>query len=400
VGQMTGRRRPAVDEKHRPVVAMVSDAIYPYFRGGKELRYHELTRRLAARADVHVYTMQWWPGPRTRTDGTVTYHAICPLIPLYSGGHRSLRQPARFALSCLRLLTADFDVLEADQIPFLQLLSLRLITAVRRKRLVATWHEVWSRADWQDYLGRAGHAAWLTERLAMRLPDHIIAASPQTARRLEQILADRVPVTVAPNGIDLDGVRAAYPDADRTDLVVVGRLLAHKRVDLLLEVVAWLHAAGRPVTCRVIGDGPERAALHAQAQQLGIAGAVDFRPDIAEQKEVYALVKAATAAVFPTAREGFGIAVLEALACGLPVVTTSAPDNLARHLAARSARSIVCEPTAEALAAAVIQVLDQAAARPRDKAGTDTSDEPEPWLADYSWDAATSQVAAAFELAD
>jgi hypothetical protein len=55
-GQADGRR----------VVAMVSDAIHPYHRGGKELRYYELTRRLAGRADIHVYTMNWWNGPRVR----------------------------------------------------------------------------------------------------------------------------------------------------------------------------------------------------------------------------------------------------------------------------------------------------------------------------------------------
>ena len=45
------------------MVALVSDAIYPYFRGGKELRYHELSTRLSQRADVHVFTMKWWDGP-------------------------------------------------------------------------------------------------------------------------------------------------------------------------------------------------------------------------------------------------------------------------------------------------------------------------------------------------
>ena len=50
--------------RRRPVVALVTDAIYPYFRGGKELRYHEVAQRLGQRADVHVFTMKWWDGPR------------------------------------------------------------------------------------------------------------------------------------------------------------------------------------------------------------------------------------------------------------------------------------------------------------------------------------------------
>ena len=379
--------------RHRhPVIAFVSDAIYPYHRGGKELRYHELARRMAGRADVHVYTMRWWAGPRVRTADSVTFHAISPLIPLYTGGRRSMRQAVLFALACLRLLGCRFDVLEADHMPYLQIFVLRLVATLRRKRFVVTWHEVWDRDYWRQYLGPAGLAAWFTQCLAMRLPDHIIAASPQTADRLRAILGARASITVAPNGIDLDAVGGCRPDPAATDLVVVSRLVEHKRVGMLLDAVALLHAQGMPVTCRVIGDGPERAALRAQARALGVDHAVEFRHDVAEQQEVYALMKAAKVFVFPSAREGFGISVLEALACGLTVVTTSAPDNLARHLAERSEHGVVCEPSTEAVAETARRVLTGLDQRPgRERRGTD------PWLADYDWDTMTDRVAGAFQ---
>jgi glycosyltransferase involved in cell wall biosynthesis len=207
-----------------------------------------------------------------------------------------------------------------------------------------TWHEVWGRNYWRQYLGRTAKIAWFVEWLSMRVPDQLIAASDQTAERLRQILGNRVSISVVPNGIDLDGIRDSYPDAARVDIVTIGRFLPHKNVDVLLDSVALLHASGLPVTCRIIGDGPLRKALHAQARKLGIEAAVDFRRDIWEQKDVYALMKAARVAVFPTTREGFGIAVLEAIACGLPVVTTSAPDNLAQYLVTRSSAGVVCPP--------------------------------------------------------
>lgn len=379
------RRRAVGSDAGQRVVAIVSDAIHPYHRGGKELRYYELIQRLAARGDVHVYTMHWWDGPRVRREDGVTFHAISRLVPLYVKDRRSLRQAAAFGLACLRMLRYDFDVLEADHIPFVQVLVLRLITTVKRKRFVVTWHEVWGRSYWRQYLGRLGFAAWLIESLAMRLPDHIIAASPQTAQRLRASLGERIPISVAPNGIDLAAVANAHPDSAPADIAVVGRLMPHKRVDMLLEAVARLRADGLPVTCRVIGDGPERTALHQKANELGIADAVEFRHDVSEQKDVYGLLKAARVCVFPSAREGFGIAVLEALACGMPVITTSAPDNLARHLVQRSARGTVCEPSAAALAAAVKTVL----------AGPGPGD-PEPWLREYSWDAMADRVAEAF----
>jgi glycosyltransferase involved in cell wall biosynthesis len=360
-----------------PIVAVVVDVLFPYHLGGREVRYYELTKRLAKNASIHIYTMNWWHGPGIFTDGDVTIHAICRLHPLYAGGRRSLRQGLFFAFACLKLVRERFDVLDADHIPYLQILVLRVIASLRRKRFVVTWHEVWGKAYWCQYLGSAGRVAWFIEWLAMRLPDHIVAASPQTEQRLRAILGNSASITTAPNGVDFQAIRAASADEVGTDLVVVGRLIDHKRVDMLLEALAMLRSRGVVLTCRIIGDGPERDALHRQVQELGLSDAVAFRHDVREQKELYALVKAAKAAVFPSEREGFGAAVLEALACGVPVVTTSAPDNLAQDLAARSERGYVCEPTAVALADTLQSVLTQPKAR------ADTADA---WLADYTWD--------------
>lgn len=370
----------------RPVIALVTDAIYPFSYGGRELRYYGLLGRLSAYAELHVYTMNWWQGGRVRAEEEATFHAVCRLHPMYVNGRRSILQAAWFALGCLRLLTRRFDVIEADHMPYLHVLVLRLVATARRKRLVVTWHEVWGKQYWQDYLGRMGRLAWLMEWLAMRVPDHIIAASVQTADRLAEAIGDRSGITVAPNGIDLDVVFGAPVSGEPVDIVTVGRLISHKRVDLLLEAVTLLHSAGHPVTCRIIGNGPENAALRARAIQLGVGDAVDFRDDVAEQKELFGLMKSARLAAFPSAREGFGIAVLEAIACGLPVVTTSAPDNLARHLVTSSDRGTVCEPTAPALADALLRMLAEPSSRRRAVSAN-------PWLEDFGWAAAAAAVA-------
>jgi glycosyltransferase involved in cell wall biosynthesis len=378
-----------VSRDERQVVALVTDGIYPYFRGGKELRYHEVAQRLARRADVHVCTMQWRPGLSTWRDGEVNFRAISGLHDMYSGERRSFREAFYFAFGCLRLLGFRFDALEADQFPYFHIFALRLVAWLKRKPLTVTWHEVWGREYWCEYLGVAGNLAWIFEWLAIRVPDHLIAASPQTAERLRTVVGPRGRISVVPNGIDLDGIRHSYPDAMRVDLVTVGRMLPHKNFDMLLDSVALLRGAGVPVTCRIIGDGPQRAALHEQARELGIEDAVDFRHDVWEQKDLYALLKAARVAVFPTAREGFGIAVLEAIACGVPVVTTSAPDNLARHLVARSPAGVVCDPSAEAIAEAIRGVLEaQGSDWPADRPAVQ-----EAWLAEHGWDFAADQVA-------
>jgi glycosyltransferase involved in cell wall biosynthesis len=374
------------DQSERPIVALVTDAVFPYHRGGKEIRYHEVARRLAGHADVHVYTMNWWRGERVRREHGVTFHAITPFLPLYVGERRSIKQALVFALGCLRLMFRRFDVLEADHMPYMQLFPLRLVASLRRKRLVVTWHEFWGRDYWREYLGRPGRVGWWLERLAMRLPDEIIAASAQTADRLRAHLGDRAAVTVAPNGVDLDLIRDTPAAADTTDLVVVGRLLDHKRIDLLIDALARLHTGGMPLTCRVIGDGPQRDSLRRRAEERGIAHAIDFRHDVEDARTLYSLLKSARAFAFPSAREGFGIAVLEALACGLPVVTTSAPDNLARHLVARSSQGIVCAPDPDAFAAAIQAVLARTSGAAAERAG-------EEWLREFDWQSVTDRVA-------
>jgi glycosyltransferase involved in cell wall biosynthesis len=227
----------------------------------------------------------------------------------------------------------------------------------------------------------------------MRVPDHIIAASSHTAERLCASLGDRASITIAPNGIDLDAVRRSYPHHTATDLVVVSRLMPHKRISMLLDAVALLHSEGVFVTCRIIGDGPDREELRNQARTLGVEQAVEFRHDVREQKEIYELVKAAKIFVLPSAREGFGIAVLEALACGVAVVTTSAPDNLAQHLVARSRYGIICESTASAIAAAVrLRLADRGSATGEGSDGDDL------WLAEYNWDVMAGRVITALQI--
>jgi glycosyltransferase involved in cell wall biosynthesis len=147
-----------------------------------------------------------------------------------------------------------------------------------------------------------------------------------------------------------------------------------------------LHARGMHATCRIIGDGPERSGLEERARTLGLADAVEFLHDVHEQKELYAKIKAAKVAASFSVREGFGIAVLEAIACGVRVLTTSAPDNLAQHLVTRYSRGVVVEPTLAAVAAALQKALAESEPRPGDESCADS------WLADYDWDAISERV--------
>jgi glycosyltransferase involved in cell wall biosynthesis len=371
--------------KNKPIVAIVCDAMYPYSQGGREFRYQALLPKLAKHVEMHVYTMRWWPGPKVYTEGGVTFHAISPRLSMYTkSGRRSIFHGLVFAISCLSLLTCRFDVLEVDQIPYFHLFPLRLIATIRRKPFIATWHEVWGPSAWRQYLKWVGWLGWLVEGVSFRMPDHIFAVSAQTSARLHEFVGERALVTTVPNGIDTAVIAGVPASPLEVDIVTVGRLIDHKRVHVLLEVIASLHARGVRATCHIIGDGPERLALQQQAQTLGIESSVEFRYDVSEQKELYSLIKASKLFISLSVREGFGIAVLEAIACGTPVLTTSAPDNLAQYLAMRYSRGSVCGTSVVEITDAVENILAQPA--PADSSSTDS------WVAEYSWETMIDRI--------
>lgn len=104
------------------------------------------------------------------------------------------------------------------------------------------------------------------------------------------------------------------------DLVFLGRLVSDKGVDVLLDALALLAREGIAPRLAVVGDGPERPRLAAQAERLGIAGRVDFL-GTRTGEELVRLLNAHRILVAPSRyREPFGNVALEAIACGCVVV--------------------------------------------------------------------------------
>ena len=337
-------------------IAFVSDAIHPYNRGGKERRLHELSRRLAGpEVEVHIYTMRWWDGPRTKQVDGVWLHAIARRRPLYRGSRRSTLQAVAFGLATLKLIFKRFDVLDVDHVPVFPLLTARLVCRVRRKPMVATWHEAWSRDYWRAYMGRAGFIGHSIDRFAVTLPDHIITESAATSSRLAELGRTKRLSTV-PLGIDLARIDAAAASVSCSDIVYVGRLLPNKNVDVLLRALALVREQHPDLRCVIGGDGPERETLERITRDLGLVEHVTFTGSVSDDR-LYGLLKASRLFVLPSEREGFGLVVLEANACGLPVVTTLHPDNAARLLIREGVNGWLAGSGVDALAATIVRAL-------------------------------------------
>lgn len=378
-----------VGPENRCRLAVVTDAAFPWNKGGKETRAYEILRRLATRGfEVHVYTMRWWESKEDPVLDGIRYHAIGILRPLYSGDRRSIRQAVAFSLTCFKLLRADFDVLEADAIPFLPLLPLRLVTWVKRRPMLSTFHEFWGTAYWRSYLGPLGIVAAFIERQSVRLPDRIIAASQGTAHRLAGNAKADLKIVILSCGLSVADIDATPGRTRAHDFVFVGRLLRHKNVERAILALAELNRY-RAFTLLVVGDGPDKRRLEVLARELGLDKQVTFVGAIPEHRDVFGYVKSADVFVFPSLREGFGVAVLEAMACGLPVVMVNHSDNLARHLVESGKSGIVSDDETASFASA----MSEAHAR-RVEMGMHARER----AAAYDWDVALDLAVTAYSI--
>jgi len=362
-------------------IAFVYDALVPYCSGGAERRFDELARRLAVRHDVHYVTWRYWGDDPILVRDGITYHGVGAPRPFYGAdGRRTVREQLAFAARVPGALARiHADVVDISATPFLPVYAAWLGTRLTRTPLVATWHEFWGE-HWQAYLDnrrRLAGMARIAEAGARPLADRRVAVSAFTARRLAGDGASRArhgwrdAVDIVPNGVDLDvlaGAASTKPAKRRVDVVFVGRLIAEKRVDLLLRAIALL-APSRPwLRCEVVGHGPERDSLAALVADLNLGSHVTLTGRVPEA-ELPARLGSARILAMPSAREGYGIAVVEAQAAGAVPVVARGRLSAASDLVEPGVDGLVVDGTAEAFAAAIADLLDHPGSLDRVSAG-------------------------------
>lgn len=340
----------------------VSDAIYPYNKGGKEKRLFELTTHLAKMGhDVHIYTMHWWKTPeKERVEHGVTLHAISKYYPLYKGDVRSIKEGVFFGLACLKLFRVKFDVLDVDHMPFFPIFSAWFVCVIRNRKLYGTWHESLTTREWLHYMGKSGYIASAIEAASIRLPYGITAASTHTRELLAKNHRRTKRVGLIQSGVDLQAIKTIRPSTTKCDILYVGRLVRDKHLDKLLEAVHILSKQHTNVKCLIIGKGPEKHKLEKQAAHLNIQKYVDIIDPLEDSRDIYAHMLAAKVFVLPSTREGFGIVALEALACDLPVITINVPTNAARNLIIDGQNGSLVNLDEHAIAQSVVYWLSQA----------------------------------------
>jgi len=253
---------------------------------------------------------------RTAQGRVITLRA--PRVP-FAGGYRVLWRRRRLA----RLLT----LLRPDALEVSDRTTLRWTGGWAREHGVpaamVSHESVTALLDGLGWVGRAV-ADWLNRRTA-RAYQRVICTTGWAAGEFERIGAGNV--VRVPLGVDLATFAPGHAGSGQVRaegqilLVHCGRLSAEKRPQRSLTTLATLRASGLPARLVVAGDGPLRPRLERRAARTGLP--VTFTGFLPGRPELAALLASADVALAPGPAETFGLAALEALACGTPVVVSA-----------------------------------------------------------------------------
>jgi len=218
-------------------------------------------------------------------------------------------------------------------------------------------------------------------RWAMSRAAGLISVSAGLRDAMLRLGAPPDSVTVLRNGVDLQLFRPIDRDAARRELgldgptlLSVGHLIPRKRHHLAIHALTRL--PGWQLV--IVGEGPERSNLQQEAGTLGVAGRVRFagsHPHTALPR----FYSAADVMILASSREGWANVLLEAMACGTPVVASNIPGN-PEVVQGEAAGIVVSENTPDAFAQAILSVHTRAVPRRATRAYAEA----------FSWDATSA----------
>ncbi|SEO51589.1 alpha-1,6-mannosyltransferase [Actinacidiphila rubida] len=320
---MTSAPIPAATPGHRLRIVRVANFVTPV-SGGLRTALRHLGEGYAAAGHEPVLVV---PGPRATDELTPQGRVVTlpgPEIP-GTGGYRLLARRGR--------VEALLESLAPDRLEVSDRTTLRWTGEWARRHRVPAVMVSHESADgvlgtWGLPPGAARRTADALNRRTANSYTKVVCTTGWAAAEFERIGARNV--VRAPLGVDLDGwrpdsfdrsVRERYARRGTLLLVMCSRLSPEKKPDTALEVLAHLRRSGVDAVLVVAGDGPLRTRLtnHARATRLPVT----FLGHVPDRSELAAVLASADVALAPGPVETFGLAALEALASGTPVVVSA-----------------------------------------------------------------------------
>jgi glycosyltransferase involved in cell wall biosynthesis len=295
-------------------VALITPRFLPYI-GGVEVHVSSLARRLvAAGHSVEVITQETPSAQRIDELDGVTVRRF----PIRLGGDSYPFAPGLW--SYIGRHGRDFDVVHAHSYHGTPVIPAALAPI---RRLVFTPHYL---GGGRTTIARAIHVPYrVVGRTLFQRANHVICTTVAEAAMVARDFPNAIPkTTIIPNGIDVELINSITPQ-DHAGRVILcaGRLEEYKNTHLVVAAMPLLDQFAKLV---IVGDGPAARGLVRLAAELGVASRVELVGAV-KWPDVYGWFRAADIFVTMSARENYGMTVLEAHVAGARVVASDIPAH-------------------------------------------------------------------------
>ena len=171
---------------------------------------------------------------------------------------------------------------------------------------------------------RSSFQNWIRQKMAWFVLKRAVQIRVILERTADEIRAHGVtaPVTVLPIFVDVERLskipRTKHPRW-KIALLCIGRLEKEKRFEIAIDALAAARAKGHDAGLTIVGEGSERSVLESRARELGLSNRVEF---VGWQNDLTKYYSEADIVLVPSRFEGYGLVIVEALAAGIPVLST------------------------------------------------------------------------------
>lgn len=321
-----------VDLDTAPLQMAFLTELYRPSVGGQEIFFQELAEAMVRRGhSVDVYCIGHTPGlpDQEIINGVHLYRKpntgryMHPIVPALRRAWSNIFVYSARVRHISSRKSYDFYLL--NQWPLMHVIAL---SRRARARSGIHWCEI-----------RQDQILTTLQKMLPRMVRANFAVSAAVATAIEEQSGQR-PVVVLPSGIQLERYRQSTR-MERTGVLYVGRLAAHKNLPLLIDAFEIAAERGLTGDLNIAGDGPARGEIEAYARRSKVADQVHVLGSVSEEQKLELLSKAAVFGM-PSRREGFPRVITEAMASGLPVVTARFPDNGAQSVVEQYNSGVVC----------------------------------------------------------
>jgi glycosyltransferase involved in cell wall biosynthesis len=190
---------------------------------------------------------------------------------------------------------------------------------------VIAYHDTWL-GRWISWFGITGIIYEIAERWIQKRPwDAFITRTNFMKSKLTKLGINENKIYVVPDGVELESIPQIKEKFSKPTICYIGRLVQYKNVDVLLKAIQIVKRTIPDIQCKIIGAGPLRDNLEKLTYQLGIKENVEFMGNVMFHEEVFEILKKSHIFCLPSITEGFGIVILESMACGVPYICSNIP---------------------------------------------------------------------------